>query len=82
MWKCKSKFCKFVYFKWIAESENSDFEMEIIDNLTELPHFKTELTDKNVPEQTTLLIQGIKGKIDKNNKILDKTMETKLKNGY
>lgn len=36
--------------KLIAELENSDFNMEIIDDLTELPHFKTELTDKNVPE--------------------------------
>lgn len=37
--------------KWIAESDKSDFDLEIIDDLTELPHFKTELTDKNVPEQ-------------------------------
>lgn len=36
--------------KLIAELENSNFNMEIIDDLTELPHFKTELTDKNVPE--------------------------------
>ncbi|MFS4467664.1 NADPH-dependent FMN reductase [Maribacter sp. 2210JD10-5] len=37
--------------KWIAESEKSDFNLEIIDDLTELPHFKTELTDRNVPEK-------------------------------
>ncbi|GAA3645181.1 NADPH-dependent FMN reductase [Flavivirga jejuensis] len=37
--------------KWIAKSEKSDFNLEIIDNLTELPHFKTELTDKNTPKQ-------------------------------
>ena len=37
--------------KWIAESDKSDFNLEIIDDLTELPHFRTELTDKNVPEQ-------------------------------
>lgn len=36
--------------KFIAESEKSNFNIEIIDNLTDLPHFKTELTDKNVPE--------------------------------
>src|SRR5680860_148555 len=28
----------------------SDFEIEILDNLTELPPFKTELTNQNVPE--------------------------------
>ncbi|WP_298782671.1 NADPH-dependent FMN reductase [uncultured Polaribacter sp.] len=37
--------------KWIAESNKSDFNLEIIDDLTGLPHFKTELTDKNVPKQ-------------------------------
>lgn len=37
--------------KWIAELEKFDFNLEIIDDLTELPHFKTELTDKNVPKQ-------------------------------
>ena len=37
--------------KWVAELEKSDFNMEIIDNLTSLPHFTTELTDKNVPEK-------------------------------
>ena len=28
----------------------SEFNLEIIDDLTDLPHFKTELTEKNVPE--------------------------------
>ncbi len=142
--------------KWIAESDESDFNLEIIDDLTELPHFKTELTDKNVPEEivnfrnkienadgiiictpeyvfsipsglknmiewcvsttvfsdkpigiitasasgekgheelklimetiqtkftdeTTLLIQGVKGKIGTDGNILDKTTETELK---
>ena len=37
--------------KWIAESDKSEFDLEIIDDLTELPHFKTELTDKNVPKR-------------------------------
>ena len=143
--------------KWIAKLVESDFNVEIVDNLTDLPHFKTELTDKNVPkdivdlrvkienadgiiictpeyvfsipsglknmiewcvsttvfsekpiglitasasgikghqelklimetiqakftEQTSLLIQGVKGKIDKNSKILDKKTEIELKN--
>ncbi len=39
--------------KWIAEFGKSEFHLEIIDDLTELPHFKTELTDKNVPEKIT-----------------------------
>lgn len=143
--------------KLISESGKSDFNLEIVDNLTDLPHFKTELTDKNVPkkvvsfrntiknadgiiictpeyvfsipsglknmvewcvsttvfsdkpiglitasasgkkgheelklimktvqtkftDKTTLLIQGVKGKLDKNGKILDRTTEIKLKN--
>lgn len=37
--------------KWLAESEKPNFNLEIIDDLTKLPHFKTELTDKNVPEK-------------------------------
>lgn len=37
--------------KIIAELGASDFNLEIIDDLTEFPHFKTELTDKNVPEK-------------------------------
>lgn len=142
--------------KWIAESEQTDLNFEIIDDLTQLPHFKTELTDKNVPKQivdfrnkisnadgiiictpeyvfsipsglknmiewcvsttvfsdkyigiitasasgekgheelklimetvqtkftddTTLLIQGIKGKVGKDGEILDKKIETELK---
>lgn len=141
--------------KWIAEWGKSDFNLEIIDILTELPHFKTELTDKNVPEkivelrnriahadgiiictpeyifsipsclknmiewcvsttvfsdkpiglitastsgikgheelklimntvqtnftdETTLLIQGVKGKVDKEGKITDESTEIKL----
>lgn len=47
--------------KWIAKFENSIFNLEIIDDLTEFPHFKTELTDKNVPKQI----------IDFRNKIAD-----------
>lgn len=142
--------------KWISKSEKSDFNLEIIDSLTDLPHFKTELTDTNVPdiisdfrsrianadgviictpeyifsipsglknliewcvsttvfsdkpiglitasasgekgheelqlimktvqtkftEETTLLIKGIKGKVSKDGKILDKSTEEELK---
>ncbi|PKV52788.1 NAD(P)H-dependent FMN reductase [Aquimarina sp. MAR_2010_214] len=35
----------------IAELGKSQFDLNIIDDLTELPHFKTELTDNNVPEK-------------------------------
>jgi len=31
--------------KHIANSKNSDFDIEIIEDLTQFPHFKTELTD-------------------------------------
>lgn len=37
--------------KYIAESEKSEFDFEIIEDLAEFPHFKTELTDVNVPEK-------------------------------
>lgn len=36
--------------KYIADLEKSEFDFEIIDNLADLPHFKTEQTDINVPE--------------------------------
>ena len=37
--------------KIIAKLGKSHFDFEIVDDLTELPHFKTELTDINVPEK-------------------------------
>ncbi len=37
--------------KWIKETGKLDFNLEIIDDLTQFPHFKTELTDKNTPQQ-------------------------------
>lgn len=37
--------------KWIAASEKSNFQLDIIDKLSELPHFQTELTLKNVPDK-------------------------------
>ncbi|MEB2778189.1 NAD(P)H-dependent oxidoreductase [Algoriphagus sp. D3-2-R+10] len=36
--------------KAIAEMEQNNFELIIFDDLTELPHFKTELTSENTPE--------------------------------
>lgn len=39
--------------KYIAESEKFEFNFEIIDDLTDLPHFRTELTDTNVPKSIT-----------------------------
>lgn len=36
--------------KSLAEFGASDFELTILDNLADLPHFRTERTDKNVPE--------------------------------
>jgi len=37
--------------KIIAQLGKDEFELDIINDLTELPHFKTELTDDNVPEK-------------------------------
>ncbi len=37
--------------KYIAESEKSEFDFEMIEELTEFPHFRTELTDEGVPEK-------------------------------
>lgn len=37
--------------KIIAEMGRDDFEVKIIDDLTELPQFKTEFTNDNVPEK-------------------------------
>jgi NAD(P)H-dependent FMN reductase len=37
--------------KYVAELGQSNYNLTIIDDLTELPHFKTELTDHNVPEK-------------------------------
>lgn len=141
----------------LTEWGESDFEFEIWDDLAELPHFKTALTEKDVPEkivefrssvanaegiiictpeyvfsipsglknaiewcvsttvfsdkpiglitasasgikgheelklimetvqaifvnETTLLIQGVKGKVNKEGEILDKKTENELKN--
>lgn len=37
--------------KIIAEKGHSDFDLIVLDDLTELPHFKTELTNENTPEK-------------------------------
>jgi NAD(P)H-dependent FMN reductase len=37
--------------KYIAESEKSEFDFEIIEDLSQLPHFSTELSDENVPNE-------------------------------
>jgi len=141
--------------KFVGKQFESDFNFEVIASLTELPNFKTELTDKNTPqkiinlrktieeadgiiistpeyvfsvpsclknmiewcvsttvfsnkpisvitasssgekgheelkliletiqanlsEETTLLIQGLKGKVDKNGEIIDATTKVEL----
>ncbi len=57
--------------KWISELEKSDFNLEIIDTLAELPHFITELTDKNIPEK----IVDFRNKIVKADGIIISTPE-------
>ena len=37
--------------KFISESNKAVLDVEIIDDLTSFPHFRTELTDSNVPEK-------------------------------
>ncbi|MCB0476469.1 MAG: NAD(P)H-dependent oxidoreductase, partial [Flavobacteriaceae bacterium] len=39
--------------KFISELEKAEFDFEIIEDLTDFPHFRTELTDENVPEKIT-----------------------------
>ena len=36
---------------WVAQLGKLEFDFKILDDLTRLPHFKTELTDNNVPER-------------------------------
>ncbi|WP_298487044.1 NADPH-dependent FMN reductase [uncultured Maribacter sp.] len=57
--------------KIIAELGQPYFELEIIDDLTQLPHFKTELTDKNTPEK----IVEFRNKIEKADGIIICTPE-------
>lgn len=47
--------------KFISELEKSEFDFEIIEDLTDFPHFRTELTNENVPQKI----------IDFRNKILN-----------
>jgi NAD(P)H-dependent FMN reductase len=37
--------------KWIGKFGDSDLELKILEDLKELPHFQTELTDNDVPER-------------------------------
>lgn len=37
--------------KIIAEKGHSDFNLSVLDDLTELPHFRTELTNENTPKK-------------------------------
>lgn len=37
--------------KYIAESEKFEFDFEVIEDLTQFPHFRPELTDENVPQK-------------------------------
>ncbi|WP_027421408.1 NADPH-dependent FMN reductase [Crocinitomix catalasitica] len=57
--------------KWISETVKFDFNLEIIDDLSKLPHFKTELTDKNVPEQ----VDAFRDKIENSDGIIICTPE-------
>lgn len=41
--------------KTIAELGRPYFKFEILNDLTAIPHFKTEITDVNVPEEVTAL---------------------------
>ncbi|MGL1885027.1 MAG: NAD(P)H-dependent oxidoreductase [Reichenbachiella sp.] len=45
--------------KSIASVGQSDFELTLIDDLSELPHFKTELTESNVPAKIVALRKAI-----------------------
>lgn len=37
--------------KYLEESGKNEFDFEIIEDLTSFPHFRTELTNENVPEK-------------------------------
>ncbi|WP_339903691.1 NAD(P)H-dependent oxidoreductase [uncultured Cyclobacterium sp.] len=47
--------------KYLVDLGKAELIMEILDNLTELPHFQTTLTENNVPEK----IISLRKKIDK-----------------
>ncbi len=56
---------------YLKETYSSEMEFEIIDNLSELPHFRTELTDHKVPEA----IKMFRNKISKADGVLFCTPE-------
>ena len=37
--------------KFISQTEKYAFDFQIIEDLTDFPHFRTDMTDKNVPEK-------------------------------
>ncbi|WP_339924080.1 NAD(P)H-dependent oxidoreductase [uncultured Cyclobacterium sp.] len=45
--------------KYLTELGKADFNMELLDDLTELPHFQTALTENNVPEKIIVLREKI-----------------------
>jgi NAD(P)H-dependent FMN reductase len=45
--------------KHLAELGQAEFNMELIEDLTGLPHFQTELTENNVPEKIIALREKI-----------------------
>ncbi|WP_236973937.1 NADPH-dependent FMN reductase [Membranihabitans maritimus] len=57
--------------KWIEKQTNKEFEFEILDNLTEFPHFQTDRTEHNIP----LKIQHLRKQIGTCNGIIICTPE-------
>lgn len=57
--------------KILAKEGQGLFNLEILDDLTELPHFSTELTDKNVPQK----IVEFRNKIENANGVIICTPE-------
>ena len=45
--------------KWMSGLEETNFNLEIIDSLTDLPHFKTKLTEENTPNEIVILREKI-----------------------
>jgi NAD(P)H-dependent FMN reductase len=50
---------KLSLLKYIKGLRKAEINMEILDNLTELPHFQTTLTENNVPEKIISLREKI-----------------------
>lgn len=52
--------------KSIGKFGNTAFDLEILDDLDQLPHFRTEITDNNVPEN----VKELRNKIKKSDGII------------